>query len=1123
MKFQQKILGASALLFLLALWMNTTLYGQNIVTGDISGTVTDPSGAVVPNAKVELKSAETGFDKTTTTGASGGFRFPLLKPGQYTLNINTPNFTQATRVVTVNLGQVTNASTQLAVGSSSTTVEVTGEAPILQTDNANISTTFDTRAVQELPNPGGDLTYYAQTSPGIAMNTSGGGYGNFSAFGLPATSNLFTENGNDENDPFLNLNNSGASNLLLGRNEVQEVAVVTNGYTGQYGRQAGANVNYTTKSGTNHFHGDATWDWNGSYLNANEWFNNHYGTPRPFANNNQWAADFGGPIRKNSTFFYVDTEGVRYVLPSSQDVYFPTPAFATATLANVGTTAPAQLPFYQQMMSLYQSSPAYGNLRPFSASPAAATDTTGGCEDLTTAGFGAANPCVGWYHANGKNLNKEWLLTARLDQNLGSKDVLFGRFKTDHGEQPTSTDIIDNNLFGTHSTQPSYEGQLNETHTFGANLVNSLIASGLWYSAIFVRNSGEAAGFAALPFSTVSFGANPMSSLGGTNTPDYLFPQGRNVTQYQVVDDLALTKGKHELKIGVNFRRNDMSIYDVQVLTGGWLNFGSMTSFYTGNATGSTDFYGQAFTPFSRVPLALYSLGVYAQDTWKVTSNLTLTLALRADRNSNAVCQINCFSDTSAPFSSLSHDSTIPYNQAIDTGQHRAFPDVEAAAIQPRFGFAYTPGILRNTVFRGGIGLFSDLYPGVLLDNMIENPPNYNTFFTVGTAAPGTGSAAAAAAASNASFVSGFNAGQNLATITAANPFFFPPNIYSPAGDIRNPKYIEWNFQMEHGFGPSNLMSLNYVGNHGYDILVTNPGLNVANAGTSIAEFPSASPDLRFGTVTSLSSEGISNYDGLVTSFTHRFTHGFQAQVNYTWSHALDDTTSYPSTPYNYGEAPSITTQLDPACLRCLNYSNSDADVRHNFTANYVWDTPFKFGNHLLNQVLGGWQFAETFFLRSGTPYSAIDSTIANALSATYSGGSVLATYTGGPINGNCTTPGLGATPNQCLTTAQFLASGTATTLGSVPRNAFRGPGYFDSDFHAMKSFKITERMQMRLGANFFNVFNHPNFQNPVNDIANPSFGQILATVSPPTSPYGSFQGAGVSGRLIQMEAHIQF
>ena len=817
---------ASFFVFAITIFVSP-LFAQNVVTGDVAGTVTDPTGAVVPNAKVELKNSETGFDKVVVTGNNGEFRFSLLKPGRYNLNISSSAFSAATRNVSVNLGQVTNASTTLSVGASSTTVEVSGEAPVLQTENANLTTTYDTRVVQELPNPGGDITYYAQTAPGIAMNTSGSGYGNFSAFGLPSTSNLFTMNGNDENDPFLNLNNSGSSNLLLGKNEVQEVAVVTNGYTGQYGRQAGADVNYTTKSGTNQFHGDLTYDWNGSALNANEWFNKAAGNPRPFANSNQWGADFGGPIVKNKTFFYVDTEGLRYILPTTQGVFFPTPAFSSAMLANIGAVAPAQLPFYQQMMTLYRNAPGYATALPSSAA-------NGGCGDLTTVGFGSANPCLETLTSNGKNLNEEWLLTTRIDQNIGPHDNLFGRFKTDHGQQPTSTDLINNSLFGTHSNQPEFEGQLNETHTFGSNMVNNLIASGSWYSAVFDRNSGEPTALAALPYSTVSFtgtGSN-LSSLGGTSTPDYFFPQGRNVTQWQIVDDLSMTKGSHELKFGVNYRRNDITDYDTQVLNSGTLNFGSMTDFFNGNVIGSNgDYYLQYFPTRATQPLAIYSVGFYAQDAWRVSNSLKLTLAIRADRNSNAVCQTNCFADLSSPFGSLNHDPSIPYNQAISANLNSAFPSIETLAWQPRIGFAYNPTFSHNTVVRGGVGLFSDLYAGVLLDNMIQNAPSLNQFLVYGNG-PGTpaaplapGSVAALASGSNASFNSGFANGQNLSQISAANPFFVAPNFYSPSGTIQNPKYLEWNLEVEQQFGTNNVASVNYVGNHGYDLLITNPGL----------------------------------------------------------------------------------------------------------------------------------------------------------------------------------------------------------------------------------------------------------------------------------------------------------
>lgn len=207
---------------------------QTIVTGGLSGTVTDPTGAAVPKAKLILESAATGDVVSSVATGGGEYHFSLLKPGDYVLTVRRDGFKTHKQSVTVLLGQNLTVDVSLELGVSTTTIEVTEQPPMLQTENANITTTFDTRTVRNIPNPGNDITYIAQTAPGVSMNTSSGnGYGNFSAFGLPGTSNLFTINGNDYNGPFLNLNNSGASNLLLGGNVVQEVSVVSNGYTGR--------------------------------------------------------------------------------------------------------------------------------------------------------------------------------------------------------------------------------------------------------------------------------------------------------------------------------------------------------------------------------------------------------------------------------------------------------------------------------------------------------------------------------------------------------------------------------------------------------------------------------------------------------------------------------------------------------------------------------------------------------------------------------------------------------------------------------------------------------------------------------------------------------------------------
>lgn len=386
----------------LTLFWTAPLYGQSTISGGITGTVSDPSGAVVPNATVTLKNDATGQTQTQTTNSSGVYRFSFLNPGTYTLTTTAPNFQSASSHVGISVGQTTTNNVKLALSSASQTVTVTSEAPVLQTENGNVSTTFSAAQISLIPNPGNDMSYVAQTSPGANMNTQAG-YGNFETFGLPGTSNLFTVNGQYENDPFLNLNNSGATNLLLGSNDVQEATVVNNGYSGQYGGLAGANINYVSKSGGNAWHGNASYWWNGRVLNANNYFNKQSPpiTPRPFVNDNQWAASIGGPIKKDKTFFFVDTEGLRVLIPVIRKVNIPSPQFEAATLANLAGTNPGEIPFYQRMFNLYNN--ANG------AKGAANVLPSGGCAAGTTpfTGLPAGVPCALQFNSNQRNATNE--------------------------------------------------------------------------------------------------------------------------------------------------------------------------------------------------------------------------------------------------------------------------------------------------------------------------------------------------------------------------------------------------------------------------------------------------------------------------------------------------------------------------------------------------------------------------------------------------------------------------------------------------------------------------------------------------------------------------------------------
>ena len=1127
---------------LLALVLATSAaFAQSIISGEITGVVTDSSGAVLPNASVTLTSKETGVTQQTTTNAAGGFRFPLLRPGVYTLLAKAQGFSTLTQDVTAGVGQITSASLQLRVGTSSETIEVTGAAPLLETENANIATTYSPAQIENMPNPGGDLTNYALSTPGVVLST-GAGYGNFTAYGMPGTSNLYTINGGDMNDPYNNLNNSGSSNNMLGQNEVQEVAIVHNGYTGQYGRGASVNMNFTTKSGSNSFHGNAKWDWNGRYLNANDWFNNNTGTPRPFANSNEWGGSFGGPIVKNKLFFFFDSEGLRYVLPGGgAPVYVPTTQWASAIQANINANQPAESAFYQNMFSLYAGAAGASGATPV----AVGGQTNGGCGDFAgstlggiTFGTAGGQPCTQTFRSLANNLNKERLMSARVDYVHSENDRFNWRYWQDRGTQPTYTDPI-NPGFNQLSVQPQDAGQFSWNHLFSANLVNQLIVGGFYYSAIFGKTAKPLTlfpttiGVAAGGNSCYLLDGN-LSCMGGET---YRYPQGRNVAQYQLVDDVSWTKGNHGLKFGVNFRRIDFADYAPGANHTGDLRMSSITDFVNGtlSSTGGS-VLRQQFAPFSDRQINNYSIGFYGQDEWRATPNLKLTLSLRLDRNANETCTEKCFVHLGGDFlSGISHNPTTPYNQSVFPGQSSLFPGMERIVWEPRAGFAWSPGFHKTTVVRGGAGIFSDLYPAQLSTNLITNPPNIAlwTIAASGTPlpiAPGLANGAfAQAAANNTAFLNGFASGGTLASIQAVVPTFKGPNFYTTNPHMLNPRYAEWNLEIEQAFGEKTVANINYVGNHGSQLLLLSNGTNAFAKTGTFGNLPATAPDPRFGVVTSLTNNGISNYNGVTASVSRRMTKGFTGTLGYTYSHALDNISNGGVDFYSGNQAgDSLRFQVDPQNLRRLNYGSADYDFRHVLSLNYVWDVPFLSKNRLL----GGWTISGVLYKRSGEPYSVVNTSIPGKLLGNYSttGAAVLADFLGGPTPGCTVNRSSNPIDNQqtnpfaCLSASQFASTDTQTDFGNIARNRFRGPGYFNTDLSIKKSFRITESgLTFLMGANAYNILNHPNFGNPDSSITSGTFGTIQNTVVPASSPYGNFQGAAVSGRILQLELNLKF
>ena len=288
---------------------------QTSTSGALSGIVTDPTQAVLPNATIEIEDLSKGTIQRTKTDAHGGYRLFFLIPGRYALTITHPGFRMERREVNVLLGPPVSVNVAMEIAAAKATLTVTDEVPLIQAENGDVSATMNQTQISELPNPGNDLTYIVQTAPGVVMNTDVQGLANFSILGMPGFSYLHTIDGMNDNDNGINLSMVGPLTLLLGQNQIQETTVVPTGYSGQFGGAAGGNINYVTKSGANHFHGNAQYYWNGRVFNANTWFNNAFDQPRPFSIANQWAGSFGGPLKKNKVFFFVDTEGLRLLIP----------------------------------------------------------------------------------------------------------------------------------------------------------------------------------------------------------------------------------------------------------------------------------------------------------------------------------------------------------------------------------------------------------------------------------------------------------------------------------------------------------------------------------------------------------------------------------------------------------------------------------------------------------------------------------------------------------------------------------------------------------------------------------------------------------------------------------------
>jgi hypothetical protein len=1158
-------ISSTALAFLLLLTM-VNAWAQSGTSSALAGSVLDPSGAVIPNAQVKATEVNTGSVREVQTNPEGRFLFSQVNPGTYRIEVHAQGFgLSRSQPTIVSVGQTALVNFTLSPAAASQSVEVTGQSALMSLENPNTSTTLDAKTIKSLPNPGQDLTYIAQFAQGALMNTAGssndakaaGGYGNVEFNGLPATSNGYILDGFDANDPFLGLNIGLSTNLVIGLDALQEATVNTNSYAVDQGRYGASQVNYFTKSGSNRFHGDLYEIWNGSLLNATDYFLHANDTPgniarKPRSTVNEFGVSVGGPILKDKLFFFGHYEGIRIALPLLARTTVPSPAYQQYVVQQLpqggtdpinGTMLPAQpeeVAFYQKMFGLYSNTA--GTPTPVLTCP---LDENGvllpGKQTPSNLLNGAG--CANKRTQSLNNSDSENLIVVKIDHTLNTNNSVWYRFQQDTGLQAAYTDGI-NPIFNSYSPQPQRTFVLGYTHLFTPSLVNQFNPGASWYSSLFLPNNYEQV-LQIFPIVLAGGSSNaPFTTLGGN---DQTYTQGRKVTQWQINDNLIWTRGRHSFKFGENSRRLDVSDYDLGEGVVPSVTYNDLAQFTYGAASTAT----AGFPLTQKERIALGNLDMYAMDTFKAGQRWNVTAGLRVTWNGNPVNQHGLFARPAGSFLNMGHDVTQPLNHAIQTNVRNLFPGTPLLSWQPRASVAYK--VSDTIAVHAGGGVFNDIIPAQIADLGATNAP-YAPVFVGGIngqvggvgIAPGVAdSAVDATGQANQAFQAIFRSGGapciGLPAGAPTCPLAVNLNTF-PSGTLKTPYFLQWSLGLERTLGARGALRIDYVGTRAvhepYQVQLN--GYQTVCDGC-FAPFAYKQPlDQRFGNVNEFRTDAGSNYTGLQTSVVKQFG-GLTLRGNYTYSHCLDEVSNGGLLPFS---SLGILYPL-PGDLR-KEYGNCDYDVRHNLSAFAIYEIPFHSSHALWRQAFSGWQVSQTAFLHSGLPFSVVSAPYTANNNGVFQGsgpqyvnrvpGAPL--YRKSPVSG-VTQPG----SLQWLNPDAFVsvvdpstgacAGGDSTIncqFGDSGRNNYRGPHFTYSELYVTKKIKLTERATFRFDTQFFNLFNHPNFALPTNQAGTPGkpatqtgFGALTSTISPPTGLLGVGLGGDSSPRMIAFQGRIEF
>jgi hypothetical protein len=1048
-------------------------------TGTIVGTITDSTGAALPNANVTIRDISTGTTRTTVTSGAGAYEFATLHPSTYEVSVEATGFHKAVQSnITVAVGDVIRADIKMQVGATQEIVEVKGEAPLLEPDKNSVSYGVAPIQIQTLPMLNRNFINLALTTPGSLPQAAGTQAGGFSVSGMRAQSNNFTLDGVNNNDPQVN----GPLNTFNMADAVQEFNVQTSIAGAEVGRNSGAQVSIITKSGTNKYHGSLFYLGRNEALDANDFFLNRTGQPKNMLRRHHMGGAMGGPIKANKTFWFASFEAVKLKNPLPQTARVPSDA-ERLTVTD---------PISQKLLAFI----------PHANTPLANGINWSGVVPQT-------NNNETYFLRVDHNLSDNQRLMARGLVFLGRSNTLQQNpFNGNITNWPSSHSYVVSHTFNTNTLVNEARLGFSRNHTFFRAADHLVNPASIFTDAAGNPLPGYVNGTAdpldsGLPRITVS-GFSNFGLGAGTN-----MPQGRATNTYELTDDVTWTRGEHTFRFGGELRREITNRF----LNGnfrGAISFPSFARFASGQPRSGSLRTGGPDQTFRNWFKTLYFF--YAQDTWKARSNLTVTYGLRYELP-NAFEEIHNRGSNFVPGIGM---VALGSNQLITidpTKQGRAAIVLVPTTVNlprdgqfttpktnfgPYLGITYSPrfwpAVFGNdrTVIRTGFRMsYDEVFNNIPVNMGLNGPQLLSTTLPTGTYTWAT-------ALNQNRFL--FNADatvppdstgvreRGLVTFNAVDPR--PNSSYG----------MNYALEIERQIGNKVVAGVSYVGSQGRHLGLfldqNEPFINVVNPALRGDQSPNQRffPFQQYGSISSGAYNGSSNYNAVTFTYKQRPILGVDVQAFYTFGKSLDFNSSF------FGSDRDFGSPADPRNLRA-EYGRSDFDIRHRFVVSYGYELPFGHGHQLLadasgvvNQIVGNWHFSGIVSSRSGFPF-----TVWNDLNVTdFSGFNQFAdrgTFATGPqaLILNMSDPAHAFNPSAFLIPGSTTPPPGASNIGNTRRNAFDGPRQTNWDFSVQKAFPWGESQRFQVRADFFNFLNHTQFNLPVSTLSSSAVGTITS------------------------------